>query len=321
MIAMVARRRSLALALALLAPVAAIGFAGLAPTGEAQQAPRGDDWQLEPRSSPGDGFRLTTVGTVDGQPATVERQLSLDEGELSITYTLGDEDDPDRQVQAHLRPAGVYVFEDDGDGRLQLDDRVVDHQRVDEEADAYLTPVRVTQPLFSSRGVFPLEDGGRVVVTATATSDVAMMRGSQLTPTETRLNVTAAGLSLEDDHHVALAFEAGADSLAEDTGSLVRLEGTGAGVSLDRLGAIDARGDPGSATVLADKTTDPATALVLLSGPQQPTNAHEAEANVVHTSTGLEDVAETVRGEAGPYLLGLVAASALVGTAAWRKLN
>lgn len=308
----------LALALALVSPLVVVGLAGASPSGQAQ-APQAQDWTLEPRLLPEQGFEVTSEGTVDGEPAVIERRFDLDEAELTIRYRLGDADDPERHVEAHLQLTGVYVFEDDGDGELRSADLIVDHRRVDPDAEAFVTPVRSTAPLSTTQAVVPLEDGGRIAVTLTASDTVAMVRGDQLAPSQTRMNVTAEGLSTTGDHHVAVAVDAGAQALHEAEDALVRLDGAGAGVSLAHLGVIE--GEASASSVFADGTGESGQALVLLSGPQQPTNAHDVQADVVHTSTGLAEVSGAIRGEAGPYLLGFLAASALVGTAAWRKLR
>lgn len=319
-------RLAFALALALLAPAALAVLSGGAPPARAAgneepYEPEGQNWLLEPRTTPGEGFEVTTRGTVEDQPARIERRFDLDNAELTVRYRLGEEAEPTRQLEAHLRLTGVYVFEDDGNARLDADDRVLEHRRVDQEGDAYVTPVRSEGPLSSMRAVVPLEDTGRVALTLTTTSDLAMVRGSQITPTESRLNVTATGLSAQEDRHVALAVKAEADDIRSTSEGLLRLEGQGAGLVLDSHRLLDdrTRGSAG-ASVFEDARND-GQALILLSGPSSGLTGHDLESNVVHTSTGLEEVAGAVRGQAGPFLLGLLGASALVGWAAWRKLN
>lgn len=304
-------------ALALLVTLAGLAPSTLAQAGEGQ-APDGENWQLRPEVSPEEGFTVTATGTVDGQPARLERSFGLDTGELTIRYTLGEED-PERSVEAHLRFVGVYIFEDDGDGRLDVSDRIVGHQRVDPDQEAYVTTVRAPQPLSSVRAVLGLEDSGQVVLTMTTTSRVAMQRGADLLPTETRLNVTVADLATGEDRHAAIALDARAPQARQPSDTLVRLDGEGASVDLASMGPIPSDVRAG-ASAFQEETDEGERALVFLASPAGPAASHEAEANVVHTNAGLADVHEAVRGQPGAFALGLLVASLLVGATAWRKL-
>lgn len=307
-------------ALSTIALASVVTLAGLAPSALAQaEAPSGEDWQLRPEVSPDDGFTVTATGTVDGEPARLERSFGLDTGELTIRYTLG-EGEPERSVEAHLRIVGVYVFEDDGDGRLDVSDRIVGHQRVDPGEDAYVTPVRATQPLDSVRAVLGLEDNGQVVLTMTTTSRVAMQRGADLSPTETRLNLTVADVATTEGRHAAIALDARAPDASQPSGTLVRLGGDGASVDLASMGPIPSDVRAG-ASAFQEEDDEGERALVFLAGASGPATSHEAEANVVHTSAGLAEVGEAVQGQPGAFVLGLLAASMLVGATAWRKLQ
>jgi hypothetical protein len=310
---------SLPVALALLAPLSLAALGGPAAAQDEGARPQGENWRVDPRVTPGQGFALTTEGTVDGHSAVVERDVDLDRAELTIRYVLGDAEDPERSVEVTLRVAGVYVFEDDGDGKLEVSDRVVDHKRVVPGREAYVTPVRTSQPLSAAQAVVGLEDGGRVALTVTTSSHLSTMRGEDLSATETRLNLTVADLDANGDRSAAIALDASAPSVSQPADELVRLEGQGAGVSLSSMGAIAK--DGGGATVLEQEGADEEQALVLLGGPSGPTSSHEAEAGVVHTSGALTEVQDAVQGEAGTFLLGLLASSALVGVTAWRKLR
>lgn len=313
-------RSALPLALALLAPLVLSSLVPLAGAqGSQATRPQGEDWQLEPSVSPGEGFTVTATGTVEGEPARVERSFDLDRAELTIRYVLGDEDDPQRSVDAQLRIAGVYVFEDDGDGRLTAGDRIVDHRRVDPDGEAFVTPVRATQPLSAERAVVPLEDRGHVALTLHTASHLAVLRGEDLSATDSRLNLTVANLAASADRHAAIAIEAHASQVSQPEDALVHLDGQGASIELASMGAIEPAQRAGASSY-EEQTPEGERALVLFAGTGGPSTSHEAEANVVHTSAGLADVQQAVRGEPGAFLLGLLAASVLVGATAWRKL-
>lgn len=311
----------LALALALLSPIAVVTLAGSSQAAEDPVAPDGEGWATSPRLLPGEGFRIGTDGTVDGQPATIERSFDLEEAELTTRYVLGDEDDPERFVEAHLRLTGIYTFEDDGDGRMDLSDRIVDHRRVDPDGAGFVSPVREPSPLSSLRAVVPLEDDGQVEITLTTTSDDTAVEGRPLSATESRLNLTAVDLSLPEDRHVAFALEADAETVSHDGEGPLTLAGHGAALSLERFGSGMLAGEGQAATVLEHDTGTDEQALVLLASPERLVNAHEIQTSVVHTSSGLAGVSDAIRGQPGAYLLGLLAATVLVGTAAWRKLE
>lgn len=287
--------------------------------------PQADDWRLETRVLPGEGFTMETVGTVDGKLATVHRGFDVETGEIEISYSLGSTNNPDRSTEAHLEPLGVYVFRDtNGDDRFDLSDEVVDHVRVDPTGTSYVTSVRTSEPFEASRGVLPLEDGGRIMVTATATPQLGVLRGEQLAPSETRLNVTAVDLSAPQDAYVALAMSVDGPDVTDTENGLVRVVGQGAGVDVDWLGPMSARlsSGPSEATVLEDRRAqDGGQATLLLASPDAGPARHEIQTSVVHTSSGIEKVTDAVRGEPGAFLLGLVGTAAIVGEAAWRKLR
>lgn len=315
---------ALGLALALLASLAltAVAAQTSAQTDDADVwRPESEDWTLQPRIEPGEGFTVTAEGTVEGEPARLERSFDLDERQLTTTYTQGDREDPSRHLETQLRLTGVYVFEDDGDGRLDLADRIVEHRRLAPDGDAYVTPVRSSSPLSAARAVLPLEDRGQIALTLTSTSDLAVVRGDQMTPTDARLNLTVAGVSANEDRHVALAAEASADAVTETDEGLTRLDGTGASLVLDWQGPMRADQRDAGATVLEDETDEGPRALIFLASPAGPTSSHDVETSLVHTSSGLQEVSDAVQGQPLAFVVGLLAASGLVGAAAWRKLN
>jgi hypothetical protein len=301
---------ALSLAIALLVPL--VASPAQAQADEAT-TPQGQDWRLDPSIEAGEGFTLATHGAVDGQAATVERSFDLEQAELTIRYLLGPEDDPARSVEAGLAISGVYVFEDDGDGRLDARDRIVEHQRVDPASEAYVTPVRVSEPFQAVRAVVGLEDTGSVTVTVTTTPQFAPYDGETMAPTEARVNVTALDLGGED-RHVALALDASAAAVEQPDDALVRLAGDAAAVDLASLG-------PGPASTFEEERGEDEHALVMLTGDEGAASTHQAQAGVVHTSGAVGEAVDAVTGQPGAFVLGLLAASVLVGATAWRKLN
>lgn len=307
--------------------LASAAWTASAQAGVSSGPPQAEDWRLETRLLPEQGYRLTTTGTVDGQLARVERSLALDTGELTIAYHLGSESDPQRTVEAHLTPTAVYTFRDtNGDGRFDLSDEVVEHRRVVAPAGAYVTPVNANTPFEAARAVLPLEDGGRVDVTLTASPTLASLRGEQLAPTASRLNLTVAGLTTPEDAYTALATTVDAPRLATTDDGLLRLDGEGAGVEYRWLGPMLERNLPGpsKATVLEDRLRgegEDAAGTVLLASPSSSPSRHEAELGVVHTSSGLAEVAGAIRGDPGTFLAAMLGSAVLVGAAAWRKMS
>ncbi len=319
------------LALGLLVPFAA--FAIASGTTDAQgpwsqeeaEVPQADDWSTEARVLPGEGFSVETTGTVDGQPASLERTFNLDQAELTIRYVLGDENDPDRSVEAHIQLLGIYTFEDtNSDDRFGWEDRIIDQDQVDPSA-AYVTPVRSPQPFDSVRVIVPLEDSGHISLTLTSPDRLAVFEGSQLAPTDAWMNLTASDVPLEGNAQLGLSARMEAPSFAEAEDGLVRLEGLGSGIALDKV-KTSSQGvstAPGGVSLFETHAAgdDRSQAAVVFASPGSSLASHGSKLSAVHTSTGLGEAAGGVQGQAGAFVLGLAGATLLVATSAWRKLK